>query len=255
MSRLSFRKPSPRFPKISPSRRRSPAQATNGVRRLLEFFAANIRNRNIREAYYRAACSFFAWLEQDDITELDDIGPMHVSSDVQTPLATVAKPTVKQHLAGIRHLFDWLVTRQILPANPAQAVRGPKHVVRRGKTSFLTEDQARRPLADIDTSTARLGPDRDDDPHLRPYRRRRRHAGQDYFPGERGITSASARKAASSTRCRCFTNSRSPSTSRRPASGKMNRVPLPHGCGQNGLFNRERNAPHRRLLHDPAPHG
>src|SRR5215475_7473829 len=40
-----------------------------------------------------------------------------------------------------------------LAVNPAHAVRGPKHVVRRGKTPVLTEDQARRLLESIDTST------------------------------------------------------------------------------------------------------
>ena len=32
-------------------------------------------------------------------------------------------------------------------SNPAHAVRGPKHVVKRGKTPVLTEDQARQLLA------------------------------------------------------------------------------------------------------------
>jgi integrase/recombinase XerD len=41
----------------------------------------------------------------------------------------------------------------VLAVNPAHAVRGPKHVVRRGKTPVLTEDQARRLLKSIDTST------------------------------------------------------------------------------------------------------
>jgi site-specific recombinase XerD len=123
------------------------------VRRFLEFFAATIRNRNTREAYYRAACSFFGWLEQNAITALDDIEPLHVSLYIESLQTTAAKPTVKQHLAAIRMLFDWLVIGQILPTNPAHAVRGPKHVVRRGKTPFLTEDQARRLLAGIDTST------------------------------------------------------------------------------------------------------
>ena len=50
-------------------------------------------------------------------------------------------------------LFDWLVVGQVLAVNPAHAVRGPKHVVRRGKTPVLTEDQARRLLESIDTST------------------------------------------------------------------------------------------------------
>jgi site-specific recombinase XerC len=47
----------------------------------------------------------------------------------------MAKPTVKQHLAAIRMLFDWLVTGAILASNPATSVRGPKHVIKRGKTS------------------------------------------------------------------------------------------------------------------------
>ena len=64
------------------------------------------------------------------------------------------KPTGKQHLAGIRMLFDWLVTGQVVATNPAHAVRGPKHVVRTGKTTVLDTDQARTLLDSIDTSTA-----------------------------------------------------------------------------------------------------
>jgi site-specific recombinase XerC len=63
---------------------------------------------------------------------------------------TAAKPTVKLHLAAIRMLFDWLVVGQVLAVNPAHAVRGPKHVVRRGKTPVLTEDQARHLLGSIE---------------------------------------------------------------------------------------------------------
>ena len=125
----------------------------HAVRRFLEFFAATIRNRNTREAYYRAACSFFAWLDQHDIGELTDIEPMHVSLYIETLQATAAKPTVKQHLAAIRMLFDWLVVGQVLATNPAHSVRGPKHVVRRGKTPVLTADEARHLLDSIDTST------------------------------------------------------------------------------------------------------
>jgi site-specific recombinase XerD len=125
----------------------------HAVRRFLEFFAATIRNRNTREAYYRAACSFFAWVEQHQIGGLVDIEPMHVSLYIEALLATAAKPTVKQHLAAIRMLFDWLVVGQVLATNPAHAVRGPKHVVRRGKTPVLTEDEARHLIESIDTST------------------------------------------------------------------------------------------------------
>jgi integrase/recombinase XerD len=58
-------------------------------------------------------------------------------------------PTKKQHLAAIRMLFDWLVVGQVLAINPAHAVRGPKHVVKRGKTPVLTQEEARQLLASI----------------------------------------------------------------------------------------------------------
>src|ERR1700675_3843734 len=125
----------------------------HAVRRFLEFFAATMRNRNTREAYYRAVCSFFAWLEQHDIGELADIEPMHVSLYIETLQATAAKPTVKQHLAAIRMLFDWLVVGHVLATNPAHAGRGPKHVVRRGKAPVLTAEEARQLLDSIDTTT------------------------------------------------------------------------------------------------------
>jgi site-specific recombinase XerD len=121
----------------------------HAARRFLEFFAATIRNKNTRMAYYRAACHFFAWVEQHQIGELADIEPIHVAAYIEVLQTTAAKPTVKLHLATIRMLFDWLVVGQVLAVNPAHAVRGPKHVVRRGKTPVLTEDQARRLLGSV----------------------------------------------------------------------------------------------------------
>jgi hypothetical protein len=50
----------------------------HAARRFLEFFAATIRNKNTRMAYYRAACSFFTWVERHRIGELADIEPIHV---------------------------------------------------------------------------------------------------------------------------------------------------------------------------------
>jgi site-specific recombinase XerC len=102
-----------------------------------------------------------------------------------------ARPTVKQHLAAIRMLFDWLIVGRVLAINPAHAVRGPKHVVKRGKTPVLTEEQARRLLesirlkkvtlpdgseAEVPRRPARPRADRRHGLHLRPYQRRRRHA-------------------------------------------------------------------------------
>ena len=125
------------------------AAGERAARRFLEFFAATIRNRNTREAYYRAACSFFAWLDPHGITDLADIEPIHVAAYIEALQATAAKPTVKQHLAAVRMLFDWLVVGQVLAINPAHAVRGPKHVVKGGKTPVLMADDARRLLDSI----------------------------------------------------------------------------------------------------------
>jgi site-specific recombinase XerD len=130
------------------------------ARRFLDFFAASIENDNTRLAYYRAACSFFAWLDEHGLGELADIEPFYVAAylkalrvsdagDRAVKERTASRPTVKQHLAAIRMLFDWLVVGQVLAINPAHAVRGPKHVVKRGKTPVLSEEQARRLLASI----------------------------------------------------------------------------------------------------------
>jgi site-specific recombinase XerC len=50
---------------------------------------------------------------------------------------------VKQYVAALRMLFDWLVTGHVLDVNPAHALRGPKYVVKKGKTPELTADKAR----------------------------------------------------------------------------------------------------------------
>jgi integrase/recombinase XerD len=123
------------------------------IRRFLEFFAATIRNKNTRMAYYRAVTDFFAWLDAAGIVALVDVEPLHVATYIEALQERMAKPTVKQHLAAIRMLFDWLVTGGILASNPATSVRGPKHVIKRGKTPVLTTDQARVLIESIDTST------------------------------------------------------------------------------------------------------
>ena len=76
-----------------------------------------------------------------------------ISAYVEQLQGERAAPTVKQHLAGIRMLFDYLVTGGVLPFNPAAAVRGPRYVVKKGKTPVLRANQARALLDSIDTST------------------------------------------------------------------------------------------------------
>ena len=118
-------------------------------KRFLEFFTATIRNENTRMAYARAVGSFFAWCQSYRL-ELLDIEPIHVAAHIERHPGS--PPTVKQHLAAVRMLFDWLVTGQVLAMNPASSVRGPKHVVKRGKTPVLDADQARQLLDSIDTA-------------------------------------------------------------------------------------------------------
>jgi site-specific recombinase XerD len=114
------------------------------ARRFVEYFVATIRNPNTRAAYYRAVCHFLAWCEAQGIVRLQDVQPIHVATYLEVRLGEgLEKPSVKQALAAIRMCFDYLVTGQILAANPAHAVRGPKHSVKRGKTPVLAGDQAR----------------------------------------------------------------------------------------------------------------
>ena len=93
------------------------AQGERASRRFIEFFTANIRNRNTRMAYARAVKQFFDWCENRDL-ELDDIEPPSVAAYVEQLGSATAKPTVKQHLAAIRQLFDYLVTRRDSAVQP-----------------------------------------------------------------------------------------------------------------------------------------
>lgn len=128
------------------------AAGGKAARRYFEFFTAQIRNRNTREAYYRALSDFFAWCD-DRRLQLDDIEPMVVAAYIEYLMSVYSKPTVKQHLAAIRMCLDWLVVGQILPMNPASSVRGPSYTVKRGKTPVLSAEEARKLLSSIDVST------------------------------------------------------------------------------------------------------
>ena len=122
--------------------------------RCVEFFAANIRNANTRRAYARACQQFFAWCDERGLT-LTTIRAVDVARYIDTRQQTHSAPDVKQQLAAVRMLFDWLITGQIVPLNPAAAVRGPKHVVKTGKTPVLDGKEWRTLLESIPTETLR----------------------------------------------------------------------------------------------------
>lgn len=124
----------------------------DAVRRFVEFFGATIRNRNTRAAYAQAVGQFFQWCETRGM-EISSISPIAVAAYIEDLTAKRQPPTVKQHLAAIRMLFDWLVTGHIVGVNPAWSVRGPRYVVKKGKTPVLIAAEARQLLDSIDTTT------------------------------------------------------------------------------------------------------
>ena len=121
--------------------------------RFFDFFTANIRNKNTRRAYYKAVCRFAEWCEGRGVADLARVKPFHVAAYIESLAAELAKPSVKQHLAALRMLLDWLVIGHVLDTNPAHAVRGPKHVIKKGRTPVLTSDEARALLAAIETGS------------------------------------------------------------------------------------------------------
>jgi site-specific recombinase XerD len=122
--------------------------------RYIEFFSANIRNPHTRRAYVRACSQFLAWCDERGLT-LVAIRPHDVATYIEQLQNVVSAPSVKQQLAAIRMLFNWLVTGQVVPTNPAAAVRGPKHVVKTGKTPVLEGAQWRKLLNSIPATTLR----------------------------------------------------------------------------------------------------
>lgn len=117
-------------------------------RRFVEFFTANIRNRNTRTAYAHAVERFCAWCESRGLG-LNDLSPIAIAAYIEQLTESHSAPTVKQHLAAIRMLCDWLVVGQVMPSNPATSVRGPAYKVKQGKTPVLSVEQAVTLLSSI----------------------------------------------------------------------------------------------------------
>ncbi|WP_245435251.1 site-specific integrase [Rhizobium sophoriradicis] len=81
--------------------------------KFLEFFTAQIRNVNTRRSYTKATVEFLSWCELR-ARSLDAITPIHVAGWIEELTGTRSAPTVKQRLAAVRHLFDWLVTGHVM---------------------------------------------------------------------------------------------------------------------------------------------
>jgi site-specific recombinase XerD len=133
------------------------------ARRFLEFFAANIRNPNTRAAYAQAVLQFLDWCQALGLG-LRDIEPVAVAAYIESLQRRDEKPltapSVKQHLAAIRTLFDWLVVGQVVSSNPAVTPNaGPKPGRRReGMVGSLQRghDLAARPERTPSTERPRV---------------------------------------------------------------------------------------------------
>jgi site-specific recombinase XerD len=128
------------------------ADGLSAVRRFVEFFTAEIRNKNTRAAYAQAVSQFLSWAEARHF-KLEALEPITISAYIEELCQTKDNSSVKQNLAAIRKCFDYLVLGQILPSNPATIVRGPKHIVRKGKTPIMSAEDVQALLNGIDVAT------------------------------------------------------------------------------------------------------
>ena len=127
------------------------APTPRAARRVLEFFTAQINNDHTRKAYLNAARRFADWCAAHSLHQLDQVQAFYVAAFIKHLQGQFTASTVKQHLAALRMLFDWLVTGHVIAVNPAHAVHSPKHVVGKGKRPVLQAGEARTLLAAIDT--------------------------------------------------------------------------------------------------------
>jgi hypothetical protein len=74
---------------------------TDAARRFIEFFTANIRNRNTRAAYAFAVARFARWCDTRGFA-LAQLTPVIVAAYIEELGQHLDKPSVKQHLAALR---------------------------------------------------------------------------------------------------------------------------------------------------------
>jgi len=125
----------------------------DAAERFLEYFAATIRNPNTRAAYMNAVADFLRFEPVADLGSLAEVRSIHVSLYIESIGERFAPQTVKQRLAALRGLFDWLARHGVLETNPAAPVRGPSYTVKRGKTPILTAAEAKRLIESIDPNS------------------------------------------------------------------------------------------------------
>jgi len=114
----------------------------------LEFFTAHIRNPNTRRAYARTLSDFSDWCSAHGL-RLESLKPVHIAAYIEQMTKEYEVVSVKQSLAAIRGLFDFMVVRQAMPSNPAMSVRAPRFSRKKGKTPIPSHEEARKLLESI----------------------------------------------------------------------------------------------------------
>jgi integrase/recombinase XerC len=115
---------------------------------VVNFFAAELVNRNTRRAYVRACVRFLEWMEAHALP-LETVQPSHVTAWLDAMKHDLAMTSVKQQLAALRMLFDHLVSRGMLDANPAARVAGPSFNASSNDAGVLDAEEADRLLGSI----------------------------------------------------------------------------------------------------------
>jgi integrase len=100
-----------------------------------------------------AVADFLRFEPVADLGSLAEIRSIHVSAYIESIDERFAPHTVKQRLAALRGMFDWLARHGVLKTNPAAPVHGPSYSIKRGKTPILTAAEAKRLIESIATDS------------------------------------------------------------------------------------------------------
>jgi len=138
--------------------------------RFFDFFTSTISQQHTRRAYYKAAARFSEWCEGRGLLDLAHVKPLHVALAISNG-SRLPEPKGQGPCQALGEAALWrrcgccltgLVVGHVMETNPAHSVRGPKHVVRKGRHPVLNREEAQALLAIIDTgsltacATARL---------------------------------------------------------------------------------------------------
>lgn len=133
----------------------NPDEESATVDAFRNYFEGKLRCANTRRAYERSASSFFIFAaERLALPSIDHVKPYHISAWLDSMLANgLSAPTVKQRLAALNGLFESLLVQRIISSNPVRLVKGPRHVISKGRTPVLSGEEMVQLLESIDTST------------------------------------------------------------------------------------------------------